>query len=375
MKIGPSSTTGTPDSERTSADAVPSLSPHPVTTAEARLDGSVKSQQKPHHCGALNSTGPLPDHATYRAGMAAIQAELEAEQELPLQAGAHSYFMVHQAPPPKGVIVLFHGFSSGAWQFEDIAEEMYGRGFNVFAVRMPGHGFRTPGGRDDGSHLPQSHQHKKYETFADHVHTLVKGLGGPIRVLGQSGGGAVATNFIRRHADVKQAVLFAPFLGIARSDARTIFGTLSKVDSLFGNYPGRVLNAITVDAYDGVDPRTLEGDPVSRYRNISLGSVYALHRFGREQARQAREINVPLQILSTVHDDSSGLYGIEELYNKTSGNDHSAWQHFTSSEDMPHAMAHIRDVRSEEKVQRVTDIAMNFFEKGEVSHNPGGKGR
>ena len=375
MKIGPPSTSQKAESEKTSIESIPSPSSLVAKRADPTLNRMDIPRQDSHRSGALNSNAPLPSRATYKAGVAAIQAEVEAEQSLPLQPGAHSYFMAHDNPPPKGVVVLFHGFSSGAWQFENIAKEMHDRGFNVFAVRMPGHGFRTPGGTDDGRHLPQSHQHQKYEAFADHVHTLVKGLGGPIRVLGQSGGGAVAANFVRRHSDVKQAVLFAPFLGIARSDARAVFGTMSKMDSIFANYPGRVLNAITVDAYDGVDPRTLEGDPVSRYREISLGSVYALHRFGREQARQATEISVPLQILSTVHDDSSGLYGIEELYNKTSSKEHCAWQHFTAEDNIPHAMAHIRDARSEEKVQRVTKIAMDFFEKGESCHNPGGSER
>jgi len=312
----------------------------------------------------------FPSLAQYQAGVDAISEELRLEKELNLQPGAHSFLLSHQTPPKKGTVLIFHGFCSGAWAFADIADELHGRGYNVYALRMPGHGFLDDSGKSDSSHLPQPKDYLQFEELAEKGYQQAKAMGLPIRVLGQSGGGTVAVNLVRRHPDIEQAVLFAPFLGINRTDARILFTAVEKMDKLFGNYPGQALHKITVDVYEGVDPETFGNGEVSRHRTASLGNVYALHRFARSQAQHSRDITVPIQVLSSALDDTSGLYGIRELYEGASANGQAAWVHFTEDEGIPHSMAHIRDVQDKQKVKTVTDIAINFFETSDTHHSP-----
>jgi alpha-beta hydrolase superfamily lysophospholipase len=292
------------------------------------------------------------------------------EKDLPLQPGAHSFFLAHNSPPPKGTVLLFHGFCSGAWQFKDIGEQLYDRGFNAYALRLPGHGLLDSSGQPDSTSLPRPKDYLRYQELAEKGYQQARALGVPIRILGQSGGGAIAANLARNHPDIKQALFFAPFLGIGRSDARLLFKAVERLDKVFGGHPGRALNLIKVDTYEGVDPSTFGAGEVSRHRFATLGNVYALHRFARDQARNAGEIQVPVQILSSVLDDTIGLYGLRELYQGANSNTPAAWLHFNQSDAIPHAMAHVRDVQDEQKVKTVTDIAMNFFETSETRHAP-----
>jgi hypothetical protein len=103
-------------------------------TPAARRDGAPdEPAQSPAEPPAAT------DLVEYRKGLAAIQAAMEAEKALPLQKGSESRILAHPTPPPKGTIVMLHGFSAGTWQFEDLANRFFKAGYNVYIPRMPGH--------------------------------------------------------------------------------------------------------------------------------------------------------------------------------------------------------------------------------------------
>jgi len=81
----------------------------------------------------------LPPSARDRA-VGRIEAELAAERALPLQEGAQSLAYLHHELPPRGTLIMFHGFTAGTWQFEPLARQAYEAGYDVYVPRLPGQG-------------------------------------------------------------------------------------------------------------------------------------------------------------------------------------------------------------------------------------------
>src|SRR5688500_7488953 len=97
--------------------------------------------------------------AVAKPAVARLERRIAAEKSLQsasakgkvrLQAHAESVFL--HTPNAKGTVMLCHGFTAGPWQYEELAKRLQKEGYNVYAPRMPGHGFARPDGQITGEY-------------------------------------------------------------------------------------------------------------------------------------------------------------------------------------------------------------------------------
>ena len=99
------------------------------------------------------------------------------------------------ATPPRGVVVIVHGFNSHSGQYLWAAEQFASNGLAVYALDLRGRG------RSEG----ERYYVEKMEDYTDDVQTLVseaksENPGLPIFLLGHSAGGVISCNYVLDHS-------------------------------------------------------------------------------------------------------------------------------------------------------------------------------
>jgi len=107
------------------------------------------------------------------------------------------------------VVVLIHGLSNSPRQFQEMGEQLYMAGYNVYIPRMPYHGLAS----HDVSELSRIRVNDLVG-YADESVDIAAGLGDRVIVAGLSGGGSVVAWVAQNRGDVDKAVLIAPLVGI-----------------------------------------------------------------------------------------------------------------------------------------------------------------
>ncbi|MBM3273756.1 MAG: alpha/beta fold hydrolase [Candidatus Sericytochromatia bacterium] len=323
-------------------------------TPVVRRDGAPDDRAK---------LGAPPDLVTYRKGLAALEAAIEAEKALPLQKGSESRLLAHPTPPPKGTIVMLHGFSAGTWQFDDLAKRFFDEGYNVYVPRMPGHGFKLPGGEEDAAKLLDSRTWRNYHAFAADVYSRTKGLGGPMHLMGLSGGANVALDIALHHPDVKGAVLCAPFLAPRSNSARFALGAVRVLDFFTFGLFGRILDQVAFGwGEDGRAASRAWGRP--GHWDMKMGNVYGLYRHGQTLVSEAAKIKVPLQFFTTEIDDAADQGAIRKVFERSGGAVRNGFYHFSKADGVPHPMVHWRENSHKDKIADLTRMSLEFVERG-----------
>jgi alpha-beta hydrolase superfamily lysophospholipase len=115
---------------------------------------------------------------------------------------------VHAARRERSVVLL-HGMSASPTQFERVAAELYERGYNVLAPRLPHHGHADP--------LSPALERLSADDLCDAVTEYIAvahELGDRVTIAGFSLGGLL-TAWAAQRFDVERAVPIAPFFGIS----------------------------------------------------------------------------------------------------------------------------------------------------------------
>lgn len=337
------------------AKSDPALAPGPSAPV------SVPPAASPAVPPAVPADGP--DLVAYRRGVANIRAALEAEKGLPLQKGSESRFYAHPTPPPKGTIVMLHGFSAGTWQFEDMAKTFFERGYNVYVPRLPGHGFKKPDGNEDATKLLSSGNWSEYHTYAEQIYSQAKGLGGPIHLTGLSGGANVALDMASHHPDIKGAALYAPFLAPRSGGARFGLGMVRFLDRFTFGLAGKILDKVPFGWGDGGRAAAKAWGRPGHW-DMKMGNVYGLYRHGQTLVANAAQIKVPMQFFTTEIDDAADMGTIRKIFDRSGGNARNGFYHFPKADDVPHPMVHWRENGHPEMIQRLTDMTADFIENG-----------
>ncbi len=324
-----------------------------------RRDGAAPAVETPPSAPATTQA----DLATYRSGLARVQAILEAEKALPLQEGSESRLLAHPTPPPKGTVVMLHGFSAGPWQFEDMAKAVHERGYNVYIPRLPGHGFKLPGGAEDATKLLTSRNWQEYHAYAEEIYAQAKGLGGPVRLLGLSGGANVALDMVTHHPDIKGAVLYAPFLAPKSGAARAGLAVVRFLDSFTFGLFGRLLDKLPFGWGEGGRAAAREWGRPGHW-DMKMGNVYGLYRHGQTLVRDAGKIRVPLQFFTTAIDDAADQGAIKKVYERSGAAARNGLYFFPKAEGVPHPMVHWRENGRRETIARLTKLTLEFLEHG-----------
>jgi carboxylesterase len=173
------------------------------------------------------------------------------------------------------VIILIHGFTNCPEQFNELGQQHFHAGSNVFIPRMPCHG------RSD--RLTEALVNLAAQdliAFGDRVIDIAHGLGKKITVMGISGSGTLVAWLAQHRADIGYAFAIAPLFGLAF--VPSAFSTLfERIAVLLPNF------------FLWWDPRTKADNPYSiyyaypRYPTRALVEFLRLAMITRAQAEKA----------------------------------------------------------------------------------------
>jgi len=303
----------------------------------------------------------LEEGTDYQRGIATLRESLADDEVNHLQECSKSFLLAHETLPERGTLVLFHGWSAGAWQFEEMAQRFYEAGYTVYAPRLPGHGYAGSDNQHDNSHLPKADQSGNYEAYVEKIHSRIEELPGPKSVLGFSGGGAIAMRSVERYDDIEKAVLIAPFLRPKKSPARFLNRIITALDPLTSGGMGRLIDQIPYTMSRSGTTEGLERG-CSGHGEVSVGNIHALAKFGGEVLKDADKASAKVQFILSRSDRTSDDASMEELYTRLGDAEMHKWFEFSKDENVPHTMVHPKERGCpREKTDKVFDVALGFL--------------
>ncbi len=281
-----------------------------------------------------------------------------AKGKVRLQAHAESLFL--HRPDAKGTVMLFHGFTAGPWQYEELAKRLQKEGYNVYAPRMPGHGFARPDGQITGEHFISAAKRHKYDEFVKARFAEAEALGQPVWVAGLSGGANLALRTAEMYPQVKGVFDMAPFLG-ADGALGWVFKILAGLDkATFGAF-GKLLDRV---------PKGKNGLAVATnampHNQPSYGAALAM----RDVGVKIHDIKAPVQFITTEGDSLAGEGFVRKYFNRTGGAKENGWFHFEKEAGVPHAMIDRRQNKAPGAVDQLTELLVNFLNTGKTVMKP-----
>ncbi|HSG18621.1 MAG TPA: alpha/beta fold hydrolase [Anaerolineae bacterium] len=210
--------------------------------------------------------------ADYDAAVAATEARQEQEALLNVNPACQTSLISHGQRTEKAIVYV-HGFTNCPAQFDQLGQEFFDLGYNVFVPRMPHHGL-SDRLTDDLSHLTA----EELTAFADETMDIARGLGEEVTVVGLSGGGSVAGWIAQERQDVDNVVIIAPMFGILSLppfSVKPLANAALTLPNLFMWW----------------DPATKEAIPgpdyaYPRYATEAAGNLLRLGRYVNEQAAE-----------------------------------------------------------------------------------------
>ncbi|MEB3221702.1 MAG: alpha/beta fold hydrolase [Candidatus Sericytochromatia bacterium] len=285
-----------------------------------------------------------------------LQGVVAAERGMLLQKGAETRVMLHDMPTGKGTAVLLHGWSAAPWQYDEMAPELYKLGYDVYIPRLPGHGLRTAAGKADPSQLPKAGESHLYRDFADTIYDQVKRLGGPIHLVGLSGGGNVALDIATRHPDVARVVALAPFLNIPGKAEDVLPRVIDAADTVLLGKSVSVLDQIPWNW--GKDAVRTVG-----YHEFKLGNITSIRRYGMAVGDHLAKNRVPTQYVTTATDAAASSKAIGRLFERGAPAQ-TGWFEFPAAANVPHPMIAPPNNPDPASRQRIIGIVKDFLETG-----------
>ena len=163
----------------------------------------------------------------------------------------------YPAGPPRGLVLLFHGFGDHSGRYAHVAAWLAGRGYAVWALDQRGHG---------GSPGPRGHISRFAQFLAD-VAALRKRAAGEVAapqvLLGHSFGGLVVLRYLETAPQgLAGAVVTSPFIDVA---SRAPAWKLALAKILAGPLPGLGMSTGLDTALLATDPsvgRAASADPL-----------------------------------------------------------------------------------------------------------------
>lgn len=227
--------------------------------------------QKGNPTAFVRSSSSYP--ASFEAALDQIKAMQETELATPGFNPAAQTIALTRGARTRKAVVWFHGYTNVPCQFKRLAELCYEQGYNALVPCIPHHGYS-----DRLSGEMSKVKTAELIRFTERMVDLAHGLGEEIVVAGLSMGGVMAAWVAQQRADVKTALIIAPFLG-----ARVIPTALTKTVA----YGLRFLP----DIQQWWDPELKEkayGSPYSYLKNStrSLGQILQMGLRIFEQGRR-----------------------------------------------------------------------------------------
>jgi pimeloyl-ACP methyl ester carboxylesterase len=264
------------------------------------------------------------------AALPRVRDALAAEASMPLLPQGASTFVPANGTP-KGVVVLFHGFSAGPWQFTDYAKRFADEGYHAYVPRLAGHGLRkAESDVDDPSGIPGAGKHRAWKQYADEIHAQVAGEGLPVHTVGISGGGAVSLDLATRHPDVATAGIVDPFFSPDGKTPERLIRTFHALDKVTFGQGSKLLKLM---------PLQIGTPGTEGHHNLNVGHIFALSEHGRGAAAGAAACGASLQIVSTGGPSCVSKKHIHDVFNARPSST-TGWLEFPAEKQVPHVIVH-----------------------------------
>lgn len=143
---------------------------------------------------------------TFEAARSEIQAR-QAQEDDTIHPLSRTRLWSHARAAPRAILYL-QGYTDSVQQFAPLGDMLFERGCNVYAPRLPYHGYRDR----------MSHEHSELTVpemleWASAAVDTARGLGDELVVIGLSLGGVLATWVAQHRADVARVLIVAPAYG------------------------------------------------------------------------------------------------------------------------------------------------------------------
>jgi esterase/lipase len=305
----------------------------------------------------------IGSHLSFQDAVARLRAQVRHEQQLQhtpgpdglrLQPHSETIFKPQDGPQARGTVLMFHGYTAGPWQYEELADKFHRAGYHVLAPRMPGHGCVNPDGRPTGKLLPDNCREHEWDQFIDQTVESARGLGAPLYAVGLSGGGNVALRLGEKYPETRGVAALAPYLG-ADLPKGLVFRLVDALDCVTFGAVGLLLDRIPFQKNEIVP-----GDRTPHTQG-SLGQAKVMRHVGQD----VKQVRCPVQLFSTHGDVLSGTRQDERLFERL-GRYPRAWHHFGPEEKVPHAMVSPKEAPAH--AEKVQEMIFNFIDKGQFSH-------
>jgi len=206
---------------------------------------------------------------------------------------------VHAARCERSVVLL-HGMSASPTQFERVAAELYERGYNVVAPRLPHHGHANP--------LSTALERLSAIDLCDAVTEYVaigRELGERVTIAGFSLGGLL-TAWAAQRFEVERAVPIAPFFGISWIPNRLMGPVAERLLSV----PNRFhwWNPILRER------QFLATNGYPRYATHAIAHSYRIARSVLDEARTDAPSAAHVTIVANAREVAVNNYAIRRLY-------------------------------------------------------------
>jgi carboxylesterase len=267
-------------------------------------------------------SSPLPSSphpiAAYAQAVATYDSLVAQERGKVMESGG-SLIYVHGHKTPRALL-LVHGITNSPRQFRELAEQFYGRGYNVIVPRLPLHGLR-------GADVAQlkSLTAEQYRDYADNSIDIADGLGDSVFVIGLSAGGNVAAWIAQHRPEVTRILVVAPALTLARIP--------------------RLLDAPAMNLMERVPNVTIRQQPDTgrphAYFGISTRAIGETLRFGAsvmESAEQAAPLVRDLTLVVNENDhtiDPGSALRLAQLWRSRDSSSTTVYR-FARSLGLPH---------------------------------------
>ncbi len=166
-----------------------------------------------------------------------VAAQIAQEDHAVIHPVSHTRLWSHGQTTSRSVVYL-QGYTDSVQQFGPLGDLLFQRGYNVYAPRLPHHGYRDRMSQDHGKLSVQEMQ----QWAQDAVDTAL-GLGEKVTVIGLSLGGVLATWIAEQRADVDRVLVVAPAYGtkaIPPRATRTVARVAHRLPNMFMWWDPRV---------------------------------------------------------------------------------------------------------------------------------------
>ncbi len=320
----------------------------------------------PQGLPALAAMGQLPSPQDYQKAVGRLEnvvkidvdlQDTRVKRKLYLRPNYQPLLKTQSEPTTKGTVVMLHGYTAGPWQYNSPAEDFFEAGYNVYVPRITGHGYMTPEGHPSNEKMISKDNIQDYDKFVDEVYDMVKDLGGPVQIVGLSGGGNLALRMAERHPDIKGMVVMAPYLG-PNTAVKPLSRALQVLDRFSPIKPHAVMDLFNV----GDNSPTGSAIDMPHTRGTMDNATAMLY-----VGANVEKINVPTQFVTTEGDALSGTGPVGNLFEKSGGKTQNGWFHFREEDKVPHAMASDMQNTEPGRHEQLWQMAFNMLEKGQTT--------